>query len=187
MFLNNLQKSATPPKKEEKTSGELAALKKQLEEEKKKSEDYLNNWKRAQADFINYKKRQNELFAELVNSASAGLIMEILPIYDTFSLVIKHTPDEIKDKEWVKGIVQLKSQLENLLKSRGLEEIKSIGEKFNPEFHEAVETVSPPVGGEKPEGEILEEVQRGYKLNGVVIRTAKVKVAKKKKEQVNAL
>ncbi len=176
MFLDNKQKPATPPKKEEKTPDESAALKKQLEAEKKKSEDYLNNWKRAQADFINYKKRQNELFAELVNSASAGLIMEILPIYDTFSLAIKHTPDEIKDKEWAKGIVQLKSQIENLLKSRGLEEIKSIGEKFNPEFHEAVEMTE----SEKGEGEILEETQKGYKLNGVVIRTAKVKVAKKR-------
>lgn len=166
--------------KKDSLTGDFASLKNELEAEKKKAEEYLNNWKRAQADFVNYKKRQNELFGELVNSASAGLILEILPIYDTFSLAIKHTPDEIKNKEWVKGIVQLKSQLENLLKDRGVEEIKSIGEKFNPEFHEAVEMIDSPAGEEKPEGEILEEVQKGYKLNGMVIRIAKVKVAKGK-------
>ncbi|MBU3964827.1 nucleotide exchange factor GrpE [Patescibacteria group bacterium] len=173
MFLNSTEKSTPPAKKEEKPDSESAELKKQLETEKKKAEEYLNNWKRAMADFENYKKRQSELFAELVNSASAGLIMEILPIYDTFCMAVKHIPENIKDKDWVKGVVQLKEQLDALLKSRGLKEIKSIGEKFNPEFHEAIEMVE----SEKPESEILEEAQKGYKLNGVVIRTAKVKVA----------
>lgn len=180
MFSNNTEKTIPPAKNEEKLDNESVELKKQLEEEKKKSEEYSNNWKRAMADFANYKKRQSELFAELVNSAGQEIIMEILPIYDTFSLAIKHIPDDLKDKEWTKGVVQLKSQLEDLLKSKGLEEIKSVGEKFNPEFHEAVEMVSSPASGEKPEGEILEEVQKGYKLNGIVIRTAKVKVAKQK-------
>ncbi len=160
------------------SGNELELLKKQLEEEKKKSEEYSNHWKRAMADFQNYKKRQSELFVELVNSAGQEIIMEILPIFDAFCLAAQHIPEDLKDKEWTKGVVQLKNKLENLLKSKGLEEIKSIGEKFNPEFHEAVEMVSSPAGGEKQEGEILEEVQKGYKLNGAVIRTAKVKVAK---------
>lgn len=173
------QHAALSEEEKNSAASEVVSLKKQLEEEKKKSEEYLNNWKRAQADFINYKKRQNELFAELVNSASAGLIMEILPIYDTFSLAIKHIPKDLKNKDWAKGVVQLKTQMEDLLKSRGVEEIKSVGEKFNPEFHEAIEMVE----SEKPEGEILEEVQKGYKLNGIVIRTAKVKVAKQKNKK----
>jgi len=160
-----------------KGGNELELLKKQLEEEKNRSAEYLNNWKRAMADFANYKKRQSELFGELVNSAGQEIIMEILPIFDTFSLAVKHIPEDLKNKEWTKGVVQLKNSMENLLKSKGLEEIKSVGEKFDPEFHEAVEMIDPPAGGEKPEGEILEEVQKGYKLNGMVIRTAKVKVA----------
>jgi molecular chaperone GrpE len=173
MFSKN-DKTITPPaKKDEKPDNESAELEKQLEEEKKRSEEYLNNWKRAMADFANYKKRQSELFAELVNSASQEIILEILPIYDTFSLAIKHIPDGLKDEDWTKGVIQLKIQLEDLLKTKGLEEIKSTGEKFNPEIHEAVEMIE----SEKPEGEILEEVQKGYKLNGMVIRSAKVKVA----------
>ena len=162
-----------------KGENESELLKKQLEEEKKKAVEYQNHWKRAMADFQNYKKRQSELFAELVNSAGQEMIMEILPIYDTFTLAVKHIPEDLKDKEWTKGVVQLKNQLESLLKNKGLEEIKSVGEKFDPGLHEAVEMVDSPSGEEKPEGEILEEVQKGYKLNGMVIRTAKVKVAKK--------
>lgn len=165
-----------PSNRSEQADNELDALEKQLEEEKKKSAEYHDHWKRAMADFQNYKKRQSELFAELVNSAGQEMIMEILPIYDTFTLAVKHIPEDLKDKEWTKGVVQLKNQLEALLKNKGLEEIKSIGEKFNPEFHEAVEMVD----SEKQEGEILEEVQKGYKLNGMIIRTAKVKVAKGK-------
>lgn len=166
-----------------KCGSELELLKKQLEEEKEKAAEYQNHWKRAMADFQNYKKRQSELFADLVNSAGQEMINEILPIFDTFTLAVKHIPEDLKDKEWTRGVVQLKEQLASLLKSKGLEEIKSVGEKFNPEFHEAVEMVDSPVGEEKPEGEILEEAQKGYKLNGMVLRTAKVKVAKNKNKE----
>jgi len=182
MFLNNKKDEeekidAAGNKQDVNGGNDLELLKKQLEEEKKKSAEYQDYWKRAMADFQNYKKRQSELFAELVNSAGQEMIMEILPIYDTFTLAVRHIPEDLKDKEWTKGMAQLKNQLESLLKSKGLEEIKSIGEKFNPEFHEAVEMVE--TGSPVQEGEVLEEVQKGYKLNGMVIRTAKVKVAKK--------
>lgn len=174
--------NAAGDENDEKSENGIEMLKKQLEEEKKKSAEYQDHWKRAMADFQNYKKRQSELFAELVNSAGQEMIMEILPIYDTFNLAVRHIPEDLKDKEWTKGVVQLKEQLASLLKNKGLEEIKSIGEKFNPEFHEAVEMVDLPEGEEKQEGEILKEAQKGYKLNGAVIRTAKVKVVKKKGE-----
>lgn len=179
MFSNDHQKSASQPKKEE---SESIKLKGELEQEKKKSEEYLNSWKRCQADFINYKRHQSEIFDELVKSANQGLILEVLPVYDTFTLAAKHIPEELKSKEWVKGVIQIKSQFENLLKSKGLEETKSVGEKFNPEVHEVVEMMDSPAGERKPEGEILEEIQTGYKLNGMVIRTAKVKVARGKGE-----
>lgn len=184
MFSKNKDKSGGPPIKKDDDSdiksGKCGCgneCDEQIENEKKKSEEYLNNWKRAEADFINYKKRQNELFADLANAANFNVVLEILPIYDTFCLAVQHTPEDIKNTEWAKGVVQLKNQLESLLKSKGLEEIKSIGEKFDPELHEAVEMME----SEKPESEILEEVQSGYTLNGAVIRTAKVKVAKSKK------
>lgn len=145
-----------------------------LENEKKKAEEYLNNWKRAQADFINYKRRESELFADMIDSTKAGLIIEIMPIYDALSLAVKHTPKEIEKSEWVRGIHQIKLQLADLLKKKGIEEIKSVGEKFSADVHDAVEMIE----SEKPEGEIVDEVQKGYKLNGKLVRAAKVKVAK---------
>lgn len=173
--------SAAGDGQDEKGGDEIEILKNQLEEEKKKSAEYHDHWKRAMADFQNYKKRQSELFADLVNASGQEMIMEILPIFDTFTLAVRHIPEDLKNAEWTKGVIQLKEQFASLLKSKGLEEIKSLGEKFNPELYEAVEMVDSPAGEEKQEGEILEEVQKGYKLNGLVIRTAKVKVAKGKK------
>jgi len=153
-------------------------LKKRFEEEMKKSEEYLNNWKRSQADFINYKRRESELFEDMMDSAKAGLIMEIMPIYDALSIAIKHTPKEMERSEWTKGICQIKIQLEDLLRKKGLEEIKAVGEKFSPDVHDAVEMIE----SEKPEGEIVDEIQKGYKFNGKLVRAAKVKVAKMAKK-----
>jgi len=150
-------------------------LKRKLEEEMKRSEEYLNNWKRAQADFVNYKRRESELFEDLIDSAKAGLIMEVMPIYDSLSIAIKHTPKEMEGSEWAKGIRQIKLQLEDLLRKKGLEEIKSIGEKFSADVHDAVEMIE----SEKPEGEVVDEIQKGYRFNGKLVRAAKVKVAKK--------
>lgn len=159
---------------DEKNAG---GLNKKLDEEKKRSEEYLNNWKRSQADFINYKRRESELFEDMIDSAKAGFIMEVMPIYDALSIAVKHIPKEMEKSEWVKGICQIKLQLEDLLGKKGLEEIKAVGEKFSADVHDAVEMVE----SERPEGEIVDEVQKGYKLNGKLVRAAKVKVAKKKK------
>lgn len=175
---NNGKEKPAKSGAEKKVTGadEIALAKKELEEAEKKAEEYLNNWKRSQADFINYKRRQSELFIDMINASNLEMIMEILPIYEAFSLAVNQIPNDLNDSEWVKGVIQIKIQLENLLKKKGVEEIKTVGEKFNPEIHEAVEMVS---SSSKGEGEILEEVQKGYKLNGKVIRAAKVKVGRK--------
>jgi len=142
---------------------------------KKQAEEYLAGWKRAKADLINYKKRQEEVVQEFIKFANQDLILELLPMLDNFRLAAQHLPKELENSEWVKGVFQIKNQLENLLKTRGIEEIKSVGEKFNPELHESVEEVE---SSDKKEGVIVEEVQKGYKLNGKVIRAARVKVVK---------
>jgi molecular chaperone GrpE len=150
-------------------------FKKELEKSKKQAEEYLNGWQRTKADFENYKKRQAKIFGELEQMASQNLILEILPILDAFKSAGQHLPEELKNSEWAKGILQIKNQLESLLEEKGLEEIKSIGEIFNPNLHEVVEKVEL---DNKKENEIIEEIQKGYFLNKQVIRTAKVKIAK---------
>ncbi len=154
-------------------------LKKELKKIKKQSEEYLAGWQREKADFDNYKKRQLKILTEFVQQANKDLILEILPILDAFESAIQHLPEKLKDLEWVKGILQIKNQLENLLKEKGLEEINSVGEIFDPALHEVVEKKEIE---NKKENEIIEEIQKGYLLNKQVIRTAKVKIAKQPAE-----
>lgn len=157
-----------------KESKEITDWKQKAELISAKAEEYLDGWKRAKADFINYKNRQDEVMADFRKYAKEGFILEILPVLDSFSEALKHIPGRDKDLNWAKGIVQIKNQLEEILKNNGLEEIKTTGEKFNPEFHEAVEMVE----SDKQSGIIIDEAQKGYTLNGKVIRAAKVRVAK---------
>ncbi|RJR31663.1 nucleotide exchange factor GrpE [Candidatus Parcubacteria bacterium] len=163
-----------PEEKKEKNEFKDDTLR-QLEECRKKSEEYLNGWKRAKADYINYKKEKEKEFIDLVKFANAGLILELLPILNNFKEARKHLPKELENSEWVKGVFSIKRQLKDMLKNLGIEEIRTVGEKFDPAMHEAVaEEVKEGI----PAGQIIEEVKPGYKLHEKVIQAAKVKVAK---------
>ena len=152
-----------------------AGLKRELETARKKIDEYLNGWKRAKADYLNLNKDSEKREQEVVQFANAALILEILPIYDNFKLAWRHIPEEHRrNDEWLKGIEHIKSQFRALLKNIGIEEIKTVGEKFNPEFHEAVSKEK--ITGKKP-GEITEELKAGYKLFDKVLEHAKVKVS----------
>jgi molecular chaperone GrpE len=121
---------------------EIEELKKKLEECQKLKDEYLAGWQRARADLINYKKEELERVGELIKFSANGLILKILPILDNFEIAEKKLPENLKNDENVKGILQIKSQILNFLKEQGVEEIKSIGERFDPNFHEAIEEVS---------------------------------------------
>ncbi|XOU94574.1 MAG: nucleotide exchange factor GrpE [Candidatus Kerfeldbacteria bacterium] len=147
----------------------------ELEKTKEKMEEYLNGWKRAKADYSNQKKEFERKEQEIIQFANATLILEIMPIYDNFKLAWKHIPEEHKNEdEWLKGIEHIKKQFADMLKRLGLEEIPTVGEKFDPELHEAVGTEK--VEGKKS-GEIVEEIKSGYKLYNKVLEPAKVKTA----------
>src|SRR3989338_5514350 len=150
-------------------------LEKELELAKKKAEEYLNGWKRAKADYLNFKKETEKRQREIIEFANAMLLAELIPIFDHFKLALRHIPEAEQKKDWVVGVSHIKKQFEDFLKNLGIEEIKAVGEKFNPEFHEAV-------AHETKEGFktdiIFEEVKAGYTLQGKVLAPAKVKVAK---------
>ncbi len=106
---------------------------------KNELENSLDNWKRTQADFENYKKDQVKAMEEFRKFARLNLVMQILPVLDNFNASLEHVPEDQKDNGWVIGINYIKKQLEDILKNNGLEEIEvRIGDKFNPEFHEAI-------------------------------------------------
>ncbi len=135
-------------------------------------DEYLHGWQRAKADLINARKEDERRNQEFAKWANAYLISDLLPVLDSFNLALTSE----KESNFSKGINLIKMQLEDALKKYGLEPIKSIGEKINLQFHELVaETQS-----EKEEGIIVEEVQKGYLLNGKVLRPARVKVSKNK-------
>ncbi|MFA5069991.1 MAG: nucleotide exchange factor GrpE [Patescibacteria group bacterium] len=142
---------------------------------KAKAEEHLNGWKRAKADYLNLKKDAQKEKEDLIKFSNAALVIEILPIYDHLKLAFYHLPKELENSNWVKGISGIKKQTQDFLESLGIKEIKTIGEKFDPNFHEAVVH-------EKKEGFktdiIFEEIKPGYMMEGKVLYPAKVKVAK---------
>lgn len=151
---------------ERKGEKKVKKIKNELKACQKERAEYLAGWQRAKADYINLQREHEQKIADYFKFANEGLILELLSILDSFEAAIKHSKD--------KGVEQLYNQLLSVLKSNGLEEIKSIGEKFNPELHEAVETIK----SDKGEGIVAEEIQKGYKLHNKAIRPAKVKVGK---------
>ena len=160
---------------EDKEKLNIEDLKKKLEECQKLKEEYLAGWQRARAELLNYKKEEMERIGEIIKYADVGLISKILPILDNFEIAEKKLPENLKQDENIKGILQIKNQILDFLKNQGVEEIKSLGEKFNPNFQEIVEIVETK---DKESGVVIEEIQKGYKIHGRLLRPAKVKVAK---------
>jgi molecular chaperone GrpE len=151
----------------------------QLQEELAKSQERatanLAGWQRAQADYSNLVKEQDKKSGEIVAWANAMLLGEILPVYNHFKLALKHIPEEAKKESWLVGLEMIQKQFQDFLKKYQIEEIKTLGEKFNPNLHEALTH-------EEKEGyeaeQIFEEVAPGYLLGDKVLIPAKVKVAK---------
>ena len=157
----------------------------QLEECEKKCDEYLNNWKRERADFINYKNEEMERIGFLGKYVKEDIILKILPILDNIYLAEKQLPENLKDNstgspqaiEWTKGFLQIQIQITEFLKKEGIEEIKTIGEKFDPSLMEATEEVSGrPTSAES--GVVVEEIQKGYTMDGKVIHPARIKISK---------
>jgi molecular chaperone GrpE len=107
--------------------------------------------------------------------AFQGFILKILPILDNFRVIENNLSEEKKKDENIKGLLQMKIQLHDFLKKQGVEEIKCLGEKFNPEFQEVAEEIEIK---DKESGVVIEEMQKGYKIHGKLLRPAKVKVSK---------
>lgn len=149
-------------------------LQSQLSECQQKMEEYLNGWQRERADFANYKKDETKTREESRFYIKSKIVYEFLTVLDNFDLALKHMPEDLEDNNWVKGVSHIRQQLETILKGEGAEEIRCVGEKFDPALHEALEEIE----SEKESGVILEELQKGYKLDGRVIRPSKVKISK---------
>ncbi|HZX49775.1 MAG TPA: nucleotide exchange factor GrpE [Candidatus Paceibacterota bacterium] len=148
-------------------------MEEKIEKITQERDEYLAGWKRAKADFINYKKEEAQRMQVMAGYAYQQLLLMVLPILDNVDRAVKQIPEEEKDNQIYKGFLQIASQWREFLKSQGIEEVETVGKPFDPEMHEAVGEV----GGEEP-GMVAEEVEKGYIINGKLLRPAKVKITK---------
>jgi molecular chaperone GrpE len=156
---------------------DIEVLRQSLAEEKEKAEGYLANWQRAQADFINYKRRSEQEKQELSKFANSVLMLGLLPILDDLERAFASVPGELAKLTWVDGVKLIERKLWATLEAQGLSQIKALGEPFDPNFHEAVRH------GKGKEGIVIEELQKGYKLDDRVIRPAMVIVGSGEEEE----
>lgn len=145
-------------------------MKKDVENFHKKIEELTNNWKRALADYQNLERRYEKERADFVAFANANLILRLVGVLNH----LEKATENLKDA----GLNLVTAELKKVLAKEGLEEIKTQGEKFDPNSMEAVEVV-----GGKEEGRIAEVVDKGYLFKGKVLLPVKVKVFKTEKPE----
>jgi molecular chaperone GrpE len=147
-----------------------ASLDELLAEEKKRAAEYLASWQRAQADFINYKRRAEQDRLEFNSYANATFAQGILPVLDDLERAIQAIPEEFSKHDWVEGVKLVERKFKTTLEGQGIKPILALGMAFDPKYHEAIRH-------EKgKEGMIIAEYQKGYTLNDKLLRPARVAV-----------
>ena len=129
---------------------------------------------RERADFANYRRRNEQERADFARFAKTDLITKLLEVLDNFDRALEHVPAEQRDQPWVEGIWLVERRLRDILAAEGLEEVSSVGEPFDPRIHEALGHVD----SDAPEGTVVEEIRKAYKIHDRVIRPALVTIAK---------
>ena len=154
---------------------DIEALRGDLAAATAQAEEYLTALQRERAEFLNYKRRTAEERERDLGLAAEGLISKVLTLADDFDRAIEARPPTIADDPWVEGIAAIDRKLRQLLESEGVSPIDATpGTPFDPREHDAIGTVP---GTGRPEGEIVEQVRRGYRLRDRVLRPALVAVA----------
>ena len=153
-------------------SDTLESLKQALAEQKQKTDQYLANWQRAGADLANYKRKTEQDRQDQTVFANAALISSLLPAVDDLERAFETMDAKIAGLTWVDGIRLVHRKLQATLEAQGLASIHTVGERFDPRFHEAVMEVD----GEP--GKVISELQKGYKLRDRILRPAIVTVGR---------
>ncbi len=169
---NNETGSDTEPEQESDSAEPLEEKIAKLESE---AFEYRDKLIRKAAEFENYKKRTSEEYIRLINSANEELIIKLLPVLDDIERFLKNYSENINAGDLKKGIDMIFGKLNNILKNQGLTEIEVKDTPFDPELHDAMMTVEKE--GIEPNF-VVEEYEKGYKLNDKVIRHSKVIVSK---------
>jgi molecular chaperone GrpE len=152
-----------------------AAIVADLAAARAEADSYLDDLRRLQADFDNYRKRMLREQTARIASASQGLVAKLLPVLDNFELAVSHAEQSRDFDRMLKGVEMVFGELREVLQGEGLVKLEAEGKPFDPERHEAVVAVEQE--GAEP-GTVVDVVRTGYELRGKVLRPAMVKVAK---------
>ena len=155
----------------EKVQNEENTENNELQSKQQEIDELTDRYKRILAEFENHKKRSQKEREGLYNSILSDVVEVILPVLDNLENAAKV---ETSDENYKKGVELVLKQFQDVLKSKGVEEIKGLGETFDPELHEAVSSVQDDSKGEK---EIIQEYRKGYRIGHKVIRHSMVVVA----------
>ena len=138
----------------------------------KQIEDLTQALQRERADATNIRRRHEEQLAGFRDMVKANVIRELLPVIDNFERALKHVPKDLEGNDYIKGVQGVVKQFEKTLQDIGVERIKTVGEVFDPRFHEAVSMDE----GDGTVEIVTEELQAGYTIGDDVIRHAMVRV-----------
>jgi molecular chaperone GrpE len=149
------------------------AQEKALEEEKAKFAELNDKYLRLFSEFDNFRKRTAKEKLDLTVTASENVIKDILPVLDDFERALQNMEKNGNESD-IQGVTLIYNKLKDTLKKKGLEEIEAMNAEFNTDEHEALTMI--PAPEEDKKGKVLDVIQKGYKLNGKVIRFARVVV-----------
>jgi molecular chaperone GrpE len=153
----------------------VSALQEQIVAERAKSEELKQQVLRAQADFVNYKRRVEQDREQQARQATWTVVQDIVPILDNLDLTLANMPEAVRGLSWADGLLLVDRQLRATLERQGLRPIEAVGTIFDPTLHEAIVHEE---SSEHADNEIIAELRRGYLLNDKVVRPTLVKVAK---------
>lgn len=156
-------------------TSEVEGLQEKLIAAERQAQENLIGWQRAQADYANLRKENERHAREVMEFANAAFMSEVLPVYSHFKLALQHIPENVHNESWFVGIENIRKQFQEFFKKYNITEIKTVGEKFDPNIHEAI-THEEKEGFESDV--VFEEVQPGYMLGDKVVQPARVRVAK---------
>ena len=160
--------------------GDLQKLRDKIEQLQEEKDELFGKLQRVSADYANFQKRAPKQIADTTAYEKERIIKTLLPVLDNLEHTVQNAHSAENVEVLAEGIKIIYNQMLDVLKSHGVEQIKALGEKFEPALHQAMMQKIEP---ESEENTVLEEFQKGYKLNGRVVRPSKVIVNKLQAEQ----
>ena len=154
---------------------EVEKLQQVLSDCQKKSDEYLDGWQRARAEFANYKKRVDRDQSQVYQTAAGNILKRYLEVLDDLERALKNRPQEGEGAAWSNGIELIYRKLQAILESEGVNTMDARGKAFDPTMHEAISSEE---SDEHESGQVIEVLQNGYLLGDRVLRPALVRVAR---------